>query len=122
MRWFFSSIIAIHGLIHLMGPAKAFGYAELPQITQPISRWRIRRRRVRTARRGVERARATGKRVYPAAMCSTSFVEKLSCIGSASRAPLPSTAAAVKDVPGAAPANRLRLALVSSAVTTRRAR
>jgi len=38
MRWFFSFVIAIHGLIHLMGPAKAFGYAELPQLTQPISR------------------------------------------------------------------------------------
>jgi hypothetical protein len=112
MRWIFSFVITIHGLIHLTGPAKAFGYAELPQITQPISRWRIPRRRVRTARRGVERARATGKRVCPAAMCSTSFVEKLSCIGSASRAPLPSTAAAVKDVPSAAPANPVRLAFV----------
>ena len=38
MRWVFAGIIAIHGLIHLMGPAKAFGYADLPQLTQPISR------------------------------------------------------------------------------------
>ena len=38
MRWIFSFVITIHGLIHLMGPAKAFGYAELPQLTQPISR------------------------------------------------------------------------------------
>lgn len=38
MRWVFAGIIAIHGLIHLMGPAEAFGYADLPQLTQPISR------------------------------------------------------------------------------------
>ena len=28
----------VHGLIHLMGFAKGFGYADLPQLTQPISR------------------------------------------------------------------------------------
>lgn len=28
----------VHGLIHLMGFAKAFGLADLPQLTQPISR------------------------------------------------------------------------------------
>lgn len=38
MRWFFLALIVVHGLIHLMGPAKAFGLAELPQLTQPISR------------------------------------------------------------------------------------
>ena len=38
MRWVFAGIIAVHGLIHLMGPAEAFGYADLPQLTQPISR------------------------------------------------------------------------------------
>ena len=38
MRWAFAFIIGLHGLIHLMGPAKAFGYADLPQLTQPISR------------------------------------------------------------------------------------
>ena len=38
MRWAFAAIIAIHGLIHLMGPAETFGYADLPQLTQPISR------------------------------------------------------------------------------------
>jgi hypothetical protein len=31
-------LFAAHGLIHLMGPAKAFGFAELPQLTQPVSR------------------------------------------------------------------------------------
>ena len=38
MRWVLSIIVAVHGLIHLMGFAKAFGYAELPQLTQPIAR------------------------------------------------------------------------------------
>ena len=31
-------LFVIHGLIHLMGVAKAFGLAELPQLTRPISR------------------------------------------------------------------------------------
>jgi hypothetical protein len=30
-------VIVLHGLIHLMGFAKAFGYASLPQLTQPIT-------------------------------------------------------------------------------------
>jgi hypothetical protein len=34
----FSVVLVIHGLIHLMGFAKAYGHAELPQLTQPISR------------------------------------------------------------------------------------
>jgi hypothetical protein len=38
MRTFFLVGVVIHGLIHLMGFAKAFGYADLPQLTQPISR------------------------------------------------------------------------------------
>lgn len=38
MRWLFVLVVGVHGLIHLMGFAKAFGYAELPQLTQPISR------------------------------------------------------------------------------------
>lgn len=29
--------LILHGLIHLLGFAKAFGFAELPQLTQPIS-------------------------------------------------------------------------------------
>ncbi len=37
MRWIVAVLLAVHGLIHLMGFAKAFGYAELPQLTQPIS-------------------------------------------------------------------------------------
>ena len=38
MRWIVAVLLAVHGLIHLMGFAKAFGYAKLPQLTQPISR------------------------------------------------------------------------------------
>ena len=38
MRWALIGLLILHGLIHLMGFAKAFGYAELPQLTQSISR------------------------------------------------------------------------------------
>ena len=38
MRSAFAAILAVHGLIHLMGPAKAFGLAELPQLHGSISR------------------------------------------------------------------------------------
>lgn len=38
MKWLFVGLLLLHGLIHLMGFAKAFGYAELPQLTAPISR------------------------------------------------------------------------------------
>jgi len=38
MRWFFGGLLLLHGLIHLMGFAKAFGYADLPQLSEPISR------------------------------------------------------------------------------------
>jgi hypothetical protein len=38
MRWVFVVLMVVHGLIHLMGFAKAFGLAELPQLAQPISR------------------------------------------------------------------------------------
>jgi len=38
MRWLIAAVLTVHGLIHLMGFVKAFGYAELPQLTQPISR------------------------------------------------------------------------------------
>ena len=36
--WLVVGVLAVHGLIHLMGFAKAFGFADLPQLTQPISR------------------------------------------------------------------------------------
>jgi len=38
MRWVFAVLVAVHGVIHLMGPAKAFGWAELPNLTRPIPR------------------------------------------------------------------------------------
>jgi hypothetical protein len=38
MRWLIVGVLALHGLIHAMGFAKAFGYAELPQLTHPSSR------------------------------------------------------------------------------------
>jgi len=38
MRIALIGLLILHGLIHLMGFAKAFGFAELPQLTQPISR------------------------------------------------------------------------------------
>lgn len=38
MKWTFAAFMILHGLIHFMGPAKAFGWAELPQLTQPISK------------------------------------------------------------------------------------
>ena len=38
LRWALIGLLLLHGLIHLMGFAKAFGYAALPQLTQPISR------------------------------------------------------------------------------------
>jgi len=33
----FAGLLIVHGLIHLLGVAKAFGWAELPQLAQPIS-------------------------------------------------------------------------------------
>src|SRR6185503_3286192 len=38
MRWVFFVLIAVHGIFHFMGFAKAFGLAELPQLTRPISK------------------------------------------------------------------------------------
>ncbi|MCB9786916.1 MAG: hypothetical protein H6744_09525 [Deltaproteobacteria bacterium] len=38
MRWAFAVIVGLHGLIHLMGFAKAFGLADLPQLSQAISK------------------------------------------------------------------------------------
>lgn len=33
----FAILLVVHGLVHLLGTAKAFGWADLPQLTQPIS-------------------------------------------------------------------------------------
>jgi len=38
MRWILAALLVVHGLLHFMGFAKSFGYAQLPQLTQPISR------------------------------------------------------------------------------------
>lgn len=38
MKLLFALLLLVHGIIHLMGPAKAFGLAELPQLAQPISK------------------------------------------------------------------------------------
>jgi hypothetical protein len=38
LRILFLFIVGVHGLIHLMGFAKAFNYAELEQLSQPISK------------------------------------------------------------------------------------
>ena len=32
----FAIVLVVHGLIHLLGVAKAFGMADLPRLTQPI--------------------------------------------------------------------------------------
>jgi hypothetical protein len=37
MTMLFGVILTVHGLIHLLGFAKAFGLADLPRLTQPIS-------------------------------------------------------------------------------------
>lgn len=36
MRIAFAILVGLHGLIHLLGPAKAFGWAEVSQLRQPI--------------------------------------------------------------------------------------
>ena len=38
MRWLFVALMVVHGSIHFMGPAKAFGWAEMAALTQPVSR------------------------------------------------------------------------------------
>jgi hypothetical protein len=37
MRTGFALLLGLHGLIHLLGPAKAFGWANVSQLRQPIS-------------------------------------------------------------------------------------
>ena len=38
MKYLFAFIILLHGVIHLMGFAKAFGYGNIPQLTKDISK------------------------------------------------------------------------------------
>ncbi len=37
MRLALAAFILLHGLIHLLGPAKAFGWADVSQLRGPIS-------------------------------------------------------------------------------------
>lgn len=37
MRVALATFLVIHGLIHLLGTAKAFGWADLPQLTRSVS-------------------------------------------------------------------------------------
>jgi hypothetical protein len=38
MKLIFAIFLVVHGLIHLLGGAKAFNLAEIPRLTQQISR------------------------------------------------------------------------------------
>lgn len=38
IRAFFAAFLVLHGLIHLIGFSKAFGFVAVPQLGQPISR------------------------------------------------------------------------------------
>jgi hypothetical protein len=38
MRAQLVAVLVVHGLLHIMGFAKAFGLAELPPLTVPIAR------------------------------------------------------------------------------------
>ncbi|MEO8075870.1 MAG: hypothetical protein ABI818_06035 [Acidobacteriota bacterium] len=37
MKFLFALLLVLHGLVHLIGSVKAFGVADLPQLTQPIA-------------------------------------------------------------------------------------
>jgi hypothetical protein len=37
MLTFFAILVAVHGLVHVLGAAKAFHWAELAELTRPIS-------------------------------------------------------------------------------------
>lgn len=37
MRYLVAALLAVHGLIHLLGAAKGLGLAALPQLRQPIA-------------------------------------------------------------------------------------
>ncbi|MEP7089306.1 MAG: DUF6544 family protein [Nocardioidaceae bacterium] len=39
LRWVLVALLAGHGLIHLLGAAKGFGWAEVSQLSQPIGVW-----------------------------------------------------------------------------------
>ena len=37
MKWIFVLLVLVHGLIHLLGPAKAFQWIDVTQLRAPIS-------------------------------------------------------------------------------------
>lgn len=37
LRWVVVAIVVVHGLIHLLGAAKGLGWADVPQLKQPVS-------------------------------------------------------------------------------------
>ena len=39
LRWSVVALLAGHGLVHLLGAAKGFGWAQVPQLTEPIGVW-----------------------------------------------------------------------------------
>lgn len=39
LRWVVVAVLASHGLIHLLGAAKGFGWADVPQLNKPIGVW-----------------------------------------------------------------------------------
>jgi hypothetical protein len=39
MKWLFAVLVLVHGLIHLLGPAKAFHWAAVTQLRAPIAPW-----------------------------------------------------------------------------------
>lgn len=38
LRWIVAAVLMLHGLVHFLGVAKGFGLADVPQLTQPITR------------------------------------------------------------------------------------
>jgi hypothetical protein len=38
LKWVLTVLLALHGLVHFLGAAKGFGLAQVPQLTEPISR------------------------------------------------------------------------------------
>ncbi len=39
LRWVVVAVVAVHGLIHLLGAAKGFGWADVAQLAKPIGVW-----------------------------------------------------------------------------------
>lgn len=39
LRWILVSLLSAHGLIHLLGAAKGFGWAAVPTLKEPVSVW-----------------------------------------------------------------------------------